>query len=135
MSNEREQKTTPDSIEGYNRMIKEVENIISKSEKRGVKFNDISKNVINYIQGSKVYEIATDIQREDIIRDVRAKFGIKEKAAPSVKKVIGKAMSVLFGETKEIKKFTVTEKQLLIQRLKQLNEGAKTAKKIFYEGQ
>ena len=131
VSNEREQKTTPDSIEGYNRMIKEVENIISKSEKRGVKFNDISKNVINYIQGSKVYEIATDIQREDIIRDVRAKFGIKEKAAPSVKKVIGKAMSVLFGETKEIKKFTVTEKQLLIQRLKQLNEGAKTAKKSF----
>jgi hypothetical protein len=128
---EREQKTTPDSIEGYNRMIKEVENIISKSEKRGVKFNDISKNVINYIQGSKVYEIATDIQREDIIRDVRAKFGIKEKAAPSVKNVIGKAMSVLFGETKEIKKFTVTEKQLLIQRLKQLNEGAKTAKKSF----
>jgi hypothetical protein len=131
VSNEREQKTTPDSIEGYNRMIKEVENIISKSEKRGVKFNDISKNVINYIQGSKVYEIATDIQREDIIRDVRAKFGIKEKAAPSVKNVIGKAMSVLFGETKEIKKFTVTEKQLLIQRLKQLNEGAKTAKKSF----
>ena len=62
---------------------------------------------------------------------MRAKFGIKEKAAPSVKKVIGKAMSVLFGETKEIKKFTVTEKQLLIQRLKQLNEGAKTAKKSF----
>ena len=120
-----------DTIDGYQRMMDQVAKIISKSKKRGVKFDKIPQNVLDYVTGTKVYERATDLQREAIYRDIRLGFGIKEKAAPSVKKVIGKAMSVLFGETKEIKKFTVTEKQLLIQRLKQLNEGAKTAKKSF----
>ena len=110
-------------IKGYERMMDEVGKIISKSKKRGVKFKKIPNNVMEYVMGTKVYERATDIQREAIVRDIRKSFGIKEKSAPSLKR--------LFGETREVKKVTFTEKQLYIKRLKELNEGAKTAKASF----
>lgn len=111
---------------GYERMMKEVEGIISKSEKRGVKFNKISENVIEYIKGSKVYERATDIQREKLLRDARERFGIKDK--PSV------TMNKLFDKLKDVKKITVSDKTLLYQRLRDLNRGAKTAKAAFVKG-
>lgn len=111
---------------GYERMMKEVEGIISKSEKRGVKFNKISENVIEYIKGSKVYERATDIQRENLLRDARERFGIKDK--PSV------TMNKLFDKLKDVKKITVSDKTLLYQRLRDLNRGAKTAKAAFVKG-
>ena len=110
-------------IKGYERMMDEVGKIISKSKKRGVKFKKIPNNVMEYVMGTKVYERATDIQREAIVRDIRKSFGIKEKSAPSLKR--------LFGETREVKKVTFTEKQLYVKRLKELNEGAKTAKASF----
>ena len=39
------------------------------------------------------YANASDIEREDAVRDLRKFFGLKEKSAPSVKKVLGKADS------------------------------------------
>jgi hypothetical protein len=104
---------------GFDRMMGEVEGIIEKSKKRNVDQAKITENVISYVMGSKVYENATDVQREKIIRDIKTKFGINLKSAPSVAK--------LFGTLKDVKKFTLTEKQLYIKRLKDLQEGAKTA--------
>lgn len=79
-----------ETLPGYDRMMGEVNGIIEKSKQRGRKIKDILKNVIEYIQGSKVYEDATDVQREQIIRDARNKLGQKEKAAPKKEKVLGK---------------------------------------------
>jgi GNAT superfamily N-acetyltransferase len=79
----------PETIPGYDRMMDEVDGIIEKSEKRGVRYNKIMDNVMEYVMGSKVYEDANDVQREALVRQVRKMFEKKEKRAPSAKKVLG----------------------------------------------
>lgn len=105
------------------RAMSEIDNIISKSKKRGTKFSKIPQNVVNYLQGTKVYEESTDVQREQMVRDVRELLGIKEKKAPSVKRIL--------GDLKSAKTFTLTDKQLVIKTIKDLNRGANTAVKSF----
>ena len=83
------QELTEADLPGYDSMMGEIEGVIKKSENRGVPFNDIMENVMEYMKGSKAYENATDVQREALVRDVRKRFGKKERRAPSVKKVLG----------------------------------------------
>ena len=83
------QELTEADLPGYDRMMGEIEGVIKKSENRGVPFNKIMENVMEYMKGSKAYENATDVQREALVRDVRKRFGKKERRAPSVKKVLG----------------------------------------------
>jgi hypothetical protein len=83
------QELTETDLPGYDRMMGEIEGVIKKSEDRRVPFNKIMENVMEYMKGSKAYENATDVQREALVRDVRKRFGKKEKRAPSVKKVLG----------------------------------------------
>ena len=110
-------KVSEEFAQGYDRVMKEIDGIIEKSKKRGRKYSQIPKNVIAYLEGTKLYENATDVQREKMIRDIRKKFGIKEKSAPSVGRIL--------GTIKDIKKITIAEKELYMLRLKALNEGAK----------
>ena len=104
--------------DSYERVMGEVDGIIEKSKKRGVKFSKIPENVINYLQGTKLYENMTDVQREAMLRDIRKKLGLKEKKAPGVKRILG---------ITNPKKITVSEKQGLVEQIKLLNRGAKTA--------
>lgn len=104
-------------LPGYDRTMSEVEGIVEKSKKRKVSESKIFDNVMNYITGSKIYEDATDVQREALVRDVRKRFGLKEKTAPSVNK--------LFGKIKDVKKVTMTEKAALIKQIKDRIKGAK----------
>ena len=106
-------------LPGYDRAMSEVEGIIEKSKKRRVSEDKIADNVMSYVMGSKVYEDATDVQREALVRDVRKRFGIREKSAPSVAK--------LFGKIKDVKKITMREKDLLIKQIKDKAKGAKDA--------
>jgi hypothetical protein len=115
----RAQKAQPQTIPGYDRMIGEAKSIVEKSKKRGVSAAQIAENVINYIQKSRVYERADDLQREQIIRDARKDLGLRQKSAPSVDKLLGKI--------KDIKKVTVTEKSALKELLKAEAKGARTA--------
>jgi hypothetical protein len=78
-----------ETIPGYDRMMQEVDGIIERSQKRGVRYNKIMDNVMKYVMGSKVYEDASDVQREALVRQVRKMFEKKEKRAPSAKKVLG----------------------------------------------
>lgn len=110
-------KVSEEFAQGYDRVMKEIDGIIEKSKKRGRTYSQIPKNVIAYLEGTKLYENATDVQREKMIRDIRKKFGIKEKSAPSVGRIL--------GTIKDIKKITIAEKELYALRLKALNEGAK----------
>jgi hypothetical protein len=115
----RAQKAKPQTIPGYDRMIGEAKSIVEKSRKRRVSAAQIAENVINYIQGSAVYERADDLQREQIIRDARKELGLRQKSAPSVDRLLGKI--------KDIKKVTVTEKSALKELLKAEAKGARTA--------
>lgn len=106
-------------LPGYDRMISEVEGIVEKSKKRRVSNAKMLDNVMSYVTGSKVYESATDVQREALVRKIRKDFGLREKSAPSVAK--------LFGKIKDVTKITMTEKAALIKQIKDLGKGAKEA--------
>ena len=71
-----------------------VEEIINKVRNRKVG-KDTNPEVIlkatkGYLQGSKLYEEATDIERESAVREINEKLGIKIPKAPSVKKILKK---------------------------------------------
>jgi len=110
-------------VEGYDRMMGEVDGIIEKGLRRGSTQEQILDNIINYIQGSKAYENATDVQREQLIRDARAAFGKKEKAAPKVERIL--------GTLKDVKNVTMSEYQLLKKQIKDYAKGAKDATKAW----
>jgi hypothetical protein len=85
----RAQKANPKTIPGYDRMISQVNGIITKSNNRGLDKIKTTENVLNYIQKSAVYERADDLQREQIIRDARKELGLSQKSAPSVERLFG----------------------------------------------
>ena len=96
---------------------------------RGVqRANETSKgieadNAIKTLQESKEYAEADDIQKENLVRATRKKFGLKEKAAPSVNR--------LFGKLKDIAKVTMTEKAALVKQIKDTAKGARESVKAF----
>jgi hypothetical protein len=117
------QELNEQDLPGYDRMMGEVEGIIEKSKKRRVSEAKIADNVMSYVMGSKVYENATDVQREALVRDIRKRFGLREKAAPSVAR--------LFGKIKDVKKITMTEKVALKKQIRDLARGARDAVRAF----
>jgi hypothetical protein len=88
-------EVTEEFAPGYDRMIGELEGVVEKSLKRGTTQAKAMENAINYLQGTKVYENATDVQREAMVRDVNKRFKKREKAAPSAKKVLGQKKDVV----------------------------------------
>ena len=105
--------------EGYNRMVANIEGIVAKLKSRRASEARTVAAVMSYVTRSKVYENATDVQREKLVRDVRKKFGLRETSAPSVGRLLNGIV--------DPKNVTMTEKQLLYQRIKDLNKGAKDA--------
>ena len=113
------------SLPDYDRMMRELSSVVEKSFKRGVPFDKVMDNALQYLSKSRVYEEATDIQREQMVRDVRKTFGKKEKKAPTAKKILGEKptkTTIVVDEAKEIKK-----------RLKALEEAEQTGKRKGYK--
>lgn len=113
------QTLTEEDLPGYDRMMSETDGIVEKSKKRRVNMSKIADNVMSYVTGSKVYEDATDVQREALVRDVRSRFGIKEKSAPSANRII--------GNIQDVKKITISEKTALKKQITDKAKGAKDA--------
>ena len=84
-------EVTEEFAKGYDRVKGEIEGIIQKSLNRGRSEAEAMQNAIDYLQKSKVYENATDVQREKMVRDIRKSFGKREKSAPSAGRVTGAA--------------------------------------------
>ena len=72
------------------RMDKESEDVFKKSLDRGTNWAKATQNALDYIQKSKWYQEATDIEREQKVRDFKQSKNQKLKKAPSVAKVLGK---------------------------------------------
>jgi len=72
------------------RMDKESEVVFKKSMDRGTTWAKATQNALEYIQKSKWYQEATDIEREQKVRDFKESKKQKLKKAPSVSKVLGK---------------------------------------------
>ena len=72
------------------RMDNESESVFKKSLDRGTTWLKATQNALDYIQKSKWYQNATDIEREQKVRDFKESKKQKLKKAPSVAKVLGK---------------------------------------------
>lgn len=88
-------EVTEEFAPGYDRMITELEGVVEKSLKRGTTQARAMENAINYLQGTKVYENATDVQREQMVRDVNKRFKKRQKSAPTAKRVLGQKKDVV----------------------------------------
>ena len=110
---------------GFDRVMKEIDGIIKKTKSRKTKEDTspqaLLDNTLPYLEGTKLYENATDLQREKMIRELRSKLGIKEKSAPSISRIL--------GNINDVKNIIISEKELLIKRIKDIREGASTAVK------
>jgi len=116
-----------ENIPGYARMLAIANGIIERSLLRGRTQAEIMENVMKYVKGSKVYEIADDTQREQLERNVETEFGKRQKSSPSVAR--------LFGTIKDITKITMTEKSLLNKQFRDLARGARESKIAFMKAE
>ncbi len=96
-------------LPGFNDLSSEIDSQIDEGKS--------VKEVLDYVQSSETYNDATDVQKDLLVRDVRKRFGLSQKSAPSVGK--------LFGTIKDVKKITMREKDLLVKQLKDKAKGAK----------
>jgi len=104
-------------LKGYNKLSKVIDSAISNGK--------TIDNILNYMNDSEVYKRASDVQKELLVRDVRKRFGLREKSAPSVAK--------LFGKLKDVTKITMSEMKLIHNDIKMQNLGAKQVIKTFNE--
>jgi hypothetical protein len=114
---------TEETMPGYDRVVREIEGIVAKSNERGASEKKTIQNVMDYLMGTKLYENATDVQREQLVRNISQAFGIKLKSAPSVDRIL--------GNIKDIKKVTMNEMDLLNKQFKDIAKGAKDATVAF----
>ena len=117
------------TIPGYDDMIRKSKNIaLRKSRRYGANWDSIMNAVMQFVMNSPVYTLADDSQREQMVRNVRAEYGKKEKSAPSPTKVFElKSFTDLFGKI-DVKMITMPELELLNQQMRDLARGAKEAK-------
>jgi len=113
-----------ETLPGYDVLMEKVKKEAEASSKKGrAEINKALENSIKTIQAGKIYAAATDVQREQLIREVRRTFKKREKSAPS-------AYSILTGVS-NIKKITIAEADLYKQQLMDYEGGAKSALKAW----
>ena len=106
-----------ETLDGYESLMEGLERLSQK----GTPISLITSRLKN----SKIYINATDVQKEKLVREVRKMFGLRQKSAPTAKRIL--------GQLKDITKITMTETQVLKKRIKELAEGAAAAKKSIAE--
>ena len=114
---------TEETNEGYNKLTSAIDAIIAKGYENGTPPSQIAVEAISFLQDSKVYksEKTEDIEREQMLRDLRKRFSMKETSSPSIKKILGEVTS---------EKISITEANLLKAQIKALNRGAVDMKSI-----
>lgn len=93
---------------------------VNKALQRGRPKKEAVQGGISYMQQTVAYEQADDVTREQMLRDINKEFGVKEKKAPSVKKVMGEPAPT---------KVTVNEMTALKDQIKLEAKAAKGAEK------
>ena len=120
----RKKKETPEQ-----RMERVLDGVITKAQERVKKegaypkqdkIDRVYTSALKYLQGSKWYEDANDIQREEAVRDLKKKLKIRMKGAPTVAKLFQIAAD---------KTISVTAAQLRKWMARDLKEGYKIGQK------
>ena len=137
---------TEEELPGYDDMMSEVKNIIEKVLKR--QMDRLGKTIsrdtnldnakyrkerldaaINYVmQDSKIYADADDVQREQIVRDIRKLLKFKEKSAPGNKSELFMGIGRIIKMAKKEKMVTMTAYKLLLKEMNALARGARDAR-------
>jgi hypothetical protein len=94
---------------------------VNKGLKRGRPRKEAIEGGISFMQQTIAYEEADDITREQMVRDINKQFGVKEKKAPSIKKITAKPAP---------KKVTVQEMSALKDQIKLEIKAAKGGAKF-----
>jgi hypothetical protein len=94
---------------------------VNKGLMRGRPRKEAIEGGISFMQQTIAYEEADDTTREQMVRDINKEFGVKEKKAPSVKKIITKPAP---------KKVTVQEMTALKDQIKLEVKAAKGGAKF-----
>jgi len=108
-------KEKADKKEAQNKVNAKYDEELKSLEKP--KTTQTVDEAIKTLQESKEYAEADDIQKENLVRATRKEFGLKEKAAPSVNRLLGKL--------KDIAKVTISEKAGLVKQIKDTAKGAR----------
>ena len=108
-------KLTEELAPGLKRLMKRMQ---------GFKSADAA---ISALKKSALYKRATDNIKEQLVRDVRKQFGLKEKTAPTPSK--------LLGVIRDVKKVTLKETELLKIRLQEAVKASKDAKNFIADTQ
>lgn len=98
------------------RMMNELDGVIAKSRERKVSKETVYNNALAYLQGSKVYEEADDVERESLVRELRKKLGLKEKS-----------VSRIFSLKRKDNGITVNERIALREQIRLEAKAAKDA--------
>lgn len=128
ISGETQQEVIPklfNTTEGK-RVFEEMRGIVSKTNFRQgnkkIAKDNAESNIENYLKGTKFYENANDVQREQMLRDAKKYFfNTRFKSSPSVAKLLGEL---------EPKKITVNELSYF-QSLLKANEKGQEAEAKF----
>ena len=111
--------------EGDANMEEAIQRALMKFElsaERGNTRSQAIKSAIADLKKNDWYKSATDIQRDEAIRDIKENFGIKSKKGPSTRKILGQQKRT---------KITVTLDQMAEykKQIKEWNKSARLAKK------
>ncbi len=108
-------------LPGYNQLSSIIDGRIAAKE-------DL-KTVMEAVKQSDTYKGATDVQKDQLVREVRKRFGKSQKSSPSaVKNDIVFGIGRIFSTPKDITNITMSEKEALVKQIKDLGRGAKNAK-------
>jgi hypothetical protein len=95
---------------------------VDKALKRGRSRAEAIKGGISFMQKTIAYEEADDTTREQMLRDINKKFGVKEKKAPGVEKL---------GLKPKPQMATVNTKTVLNERIKEIDQSIKEGQRNF----
>lgn len=115
-----EEQVKPEQETQANAVQKGID-AVNKALKRGRPKKEAVQGGIAFMQKTIAYEQADDVTREQMLRDINKEFGVKEKKAPSAKKVLGESTQ---------KKVTVNEMTALKDQIKLEAKAAKGAEKV-----
>jgi hypothetical protein len=80
---------TPEQKAEQATAVKKGIDAVNKAVERGRPLKKAVEGGIAFMQKTIAYEQADDVTREQMLRDVNKKFGVREKKAPSAKKIVG----------------------------------------------
>jgi len=130
-----ESQVSENFAEGFDRVMKEIDGVVEKVKNRNTKDSTSPKKLydasVSYLKGTRLYENATDVQREKMIVDLRKKFNQPIKKSITPQAAIKKASKKLGLDIKEPSKITLTQRQAIASQIKSLNRGAKDGIRSF----